>query len=133
MSMVRRSRVSSLLIAIAILGGAAIAGCGSTGHPGGTAASGRSGPNSGLQFSQCMRANGVPNFPDPGPRGYQITPGNGINPLSPVNQTAFNTWKTPLPASGHSPPLPASMRHEELLLADCMRANGVPNSPDPNA
>ena len=80
-----------------------------------------------------MRANGVPNFPDPGPRGYQITPGSGINPLSPVNQTAFNTCEKYLPASGHSPPLPASMRHQELLLADCMRANGVPNFPDPNA
>ncbi len=56
------------------------AGCGSTGHASGAETNARSGSNSALQFSQCMRANGVPNFPDPGPRGYQITPAAASTP-----------------------------------------------------
>ncbi len=133
MSTIRSSRVSSLWIAIAVLGGAVVAGCGSTGAPGRTAATARRGPSSGLQFSQCMRANGVPNFPDPGPRGNQIGPGSGLNLQSPAGQLAFNACVKYLHQSGHSPPVPASVRRQELKLAQCMRANGVPNFPDPDA
>ena len=75
------SRVSSLWIAIAVLGGASIAGCGSTGPPSRTVTNAPSGSNSALRFSQCMRANGVPNFPDPGPSGYARS---GINLQSPA-------------------------------------------------
>ena len=70
MSMTRRSRVNCLWIAIAVLGGASMAGCGSTGPLSGTVTNAPSGSNSALRFSQCMRANGVPSFPDPGPSGY---------------------------------------------------------------
>jgi hypothetical protein len=134
MSMIRRSRVSSLWIAIAMLGGAAIAGCGTTGHPNRTAANARSGGSSALQFSHCMRANGVPNFPDPGPGGYPAAAQRlGINLSSPAAQSAMNACAHYLPSSGHSPLVPASIRHQELLLAQCMRANGVPNFPDPDA
>lgn len=133
MSRIRRSRFISKWITIAVLGGAAIAGCGSSGAPSGTGTNVRRGPNTALQFSQCMRANGVPNFPDPGPRGYQITPGSGINPRSPANQTAFNACEKYLPQSGYSPAVPASVRQEEIELANCMRANGVQDFPDPDA
>jgi len=130
MSTIRISRLSSLWIAIAVLGGAVIAGCGSTGTPSRATANTRSGPSGGLQFSQCMRANGVPNFPDPGPGGYQTS---GIKLQSPGAESAFNVCVKDLPQSGHSPPVPASVLHRELLLANCMRANGVPNFPDPDA
>ena len=135
MSTIRTSRVSSLSIAdrvAAVLGGAAMAGCGSTGHASGAETNARSGPNSALQFAQCMRANGVPNFPDPGPRGYQITPRSGINPLSPADKSAFNACEKYLPPSGRPPAVPASIRQQELMFAKCMRANGVPNFPDPD-
>ncbi len=128
MSTIRGFRVSSLRIAIAMLGVAAIAGCGSTGPPSRTGAT--PGSNTALQFSQCMRSNGVPNFPDPGPGGYQR---GGISLQSPAQQSAFNACEKHLPQSGHSPPVPASARHQELLLAKCMRANGVPKFPDPDA
>jgi hypothetical protein len=77
-----------------------------------------------------MRANGVPNFPDPGPGGYSRS---AINLQSPAVQSAMNACLRYLPQSGHSPPAPAGVRQEELLLANCMRANGVPNFPDPDA
>jgi hypothetical protein len=46
-----------------------------------------------LRFSQCMRAHGVTNFPDPtfmpgGGARLQLSPASGIDPSSPVFQTA---------------------------------------------
>jgi hypothetical protein len=129
MSMTRRSRVNWLRIAIAVLGGASMAGCGSTGPVSGTVTNAPGGSNSALRFSQCMRANGVPSFPDPGPSGYARS---SIDLQSPAVQSAMNACTRYLPPSGHPPTVPASMRHQELLLANCMRANGVPNFPDPD-
>ncbi len=133
MCTIRRYRFSSLWITIAVMGTAAIVGCGSTGQPSQTAANAHRGSSSALQFSHCMRANGVPNFPDPGPRGYQITSSSAINPLSPADQTAFHACEQYLPSSGPPPAVPASERPQELKFAQCMRANGVPNFPDPDA
>jgi len=130
MRTIRISRVSPLWIAIALLGGAAIAGCGSAGASSPTVANARSRPNPAVRFSQCMRASGVPNFPDPGPGGYQTS---GINLRSPAAQSAFKVCDKHLHQFGHPPPVPASVLHQELLLAQCMRANGVPNFPDPDA
>jgi hypothetical protein len=129
MSMTRRSRVNCLWIAIAALGGGSIASCGSTGPLSGTVTNAPGGSNSALRFSQCMRANGVPSFPDPGPSGYAR---GSINLQSPAVQSAMNACTRYLPPSGHPPTVPASVRHQELLLANCMRANGVPNFPDPD-
>lgn len=79
-----------------MLGGAALTGCGSTGHPTRTVANAGGGRSSPLQFSQCMRANGVPSLPDPGPHGYQIGPGSGIKLQSPAFQSAQNACKESL-------------------------------------
>jgi hypothetical protein len=116
--------VSSLRIAVALLGTAAIAGCGSAAAPGGTGTNAASG----FQFAQCMRTHGVPNFPD-----GRITPNSAINPLSPAYQIAQDACKRYLPHDGPPPPVPASVRQQERALARCMRANGVPNFPDPDA
>jgi hypothetical protein len=127
MSTIRTSRVRRLWIAIAVIGGAAIAGCGSAAGPSGISANTTSA--SGIRFSRCMRGHGIQNFPDPGPGGYL----RRINLQSPAVQSAMNACRRYLGQFGHSPPVPASVRHQELLLANCMRANGVPNYPDPDA
>lgn len=46
-----------------------------------------------LKFSQCMRAHGLANFPDPtfganGAVGLRLSPASGINPSSPAFKTA---------------------------------------------
>ncbi len=128
--MIGRSRAGALRIAIVVLGGAAIAGCGSTSHPSRISTNATSA--SGLRFSRCMRANGVTNFPDAGPHGFQIRPGSSILE-SPADERALSACTKYLPSSGNPPPTPESIRRQELLLANCMRANGVPSFPDPNA
>ncbi len=116
-------------IVIAVLAATAAAGCGVTGAPTGTSTNATSA--SGVRFSRCMRANGAPSFPDPGPGGY---PRSALNLQSPAVQRAMNACMRYLSQPGEPPPqVPAHVRHQELLLAGCMRANGVPNFPDPDA
>jgi hypothetical protein len=43
-----------------------------------------------LAFAKCMRANGVPNFPNPNGHGGQLGPDSGIDPSSPRFQAAVN-------------------------------------------
>jgi hypothetical protein len=37
-----------------------------------------------LRLAKCMRAHGVPNFPDPTSKGLTFSPSSGINPNSPA-------------------------------------------------
>jgi hypothetical protein len=120
--------VSALWIALAAMGVAATAGCGSTGAPSGTVTNASSGPNPAfLKFAKCMRSNGVPNMPDSG----QITQGSGINPSAPAFQRTLTVCKKSLPGGG--PPAHASEQQKEQLVAtsECMRAHGVNGFPDP--
>jgi hypothetical protein len=56
-----------------------------------------------LKFAVCMRAHGVPNFPDPGLTGLHIGP--NIDPRSPQFQAAQKACARDFP--GGSPPQPA--------------------------
>jgi hypothetical protein len=79
-----------------------------------------------------MRADGVPNFPDPTGGGGLAIP-NSIDPSSPAFQTAQHTCQSLMP--GGSGPAPATAEQKERLLtiARCMRAHGVSGFPDPFA
>ncbi len=59
-----------------------------------------------LKFSQCMQANGFPQFPDPSPGGglsLQIQPGSSMNPGNPAFQNASKmcSKKAGVPAFGN--------------------------------
>ena len=55
-----------------------------------------------LRFSECMRANGVSNFPDPTPGGEFSVP-SGDDPQSPVFRTAQAKCQPILHAGGSLP------------------------------
>ena len=57
-----------------------------------------------LKLSECMRAHGEPNFPDPTTQGLHIGPNSGIDPSSPQFQTAQHDCARYFP--GGSPPTP---------------------------
>ncbi len=154
-----------VLAATALLSGVLVAGCGgsspsptsastaadagartTTGStiatPGGTTSSGwtapsayRSGP---LGFAECMRANGVPNFPDPQPGGGGFSfPTSAGFIGSPASRAAQAKCGKLLPGGGGplSPGPPASAQAMAQLrkVAVCMRSHGVPQFPDPRA
>jgi hypothetical protein len=55
---------------------------------------------SALKYSKCMRANGVPDFPDPqflsgGRIAVKLAPGSGVDPSSPTFQAAANKCGNP--------------------------------------
>jgi hypothetical protein len=43
-----------------------------------------------LALARCMRAHGVPNFPDPNGQAGQLGPGSGVDPASQAYQAAIN-------------------------------------------
>jgi hypothetical protein len=55
-----------------------------------------------LNFSRCVRAHGVPNFPDPqfGGGGVRIQGGPGLDKNSPQMQAAFRACHSMLPGIG---------------------------------
>jgi hypothetical protein len=89
-----------------------------------------------LAFARCMRANGVPGFPDPSPGGGLLFPANSVNRSAPAFKAAQAKCRKLLPGGG--PPLPGTTTHPTaqtlaklLGIARCMRAHGVPDFPDP--
>jgi hypothetical protein len=122
---VARALITTVLAVCCAAGAAA---CGSSSAAGSSAA--KPGRSQFVAFSVCMRSHGVPNFPDPGPNGLQITPSSGVNPRSPGFQAAQQACQKLLPGGG---PGHASPRNGQRLLAlsQCMRRRGVTSFPDP--
>ena len=82
-----------------------------------------------LAFAQCMRSDGVTDFPDPGSNGQFGTISAQMED-SPHFGTGFNACKHLLPAGGVSK---AQQDAPQLLkFAQCMHAHGVPTYPEPN-
>ena len=113
----------------------ALAACGSTNNSGTT-----TNASSQLALAQCMRAHGVPNFPDPNAAGgFTVTGSLGSSTVmidgttfsGPAFESAVKTCK--LFGGGTAPPPPsAQQRRDAVVFAQCMRKHGVPNFPDPS-
>jgi hypothetical protein len=122
------------LVAVAAL----VAACGGGGShdatsssPNGTSAQ-SSARDSGIRYASCMRADGVPNFPDSAvsvndgqvefdvPRYLKSEPQFGA---------ASRACQHDLP--GGAPPLKHVNLQEELEFSRCMRSHGIANFPDP--
>jgi hypothetical protein len=85
-----------------------------------------------LKFAQCMRAHGVPNFPDPDQDGLTNIGNTGIDPNSPQFKSAQQACKRYAPTVSFSPQRRAGMQAALLKFSRCMRAHGEPNFPDPS-
>lgn len=122
-----------MLVVLAAILALGVAGCGSTGAPSGTVTNAGSptpsGPSPALQFAKCMRANGVPSFPDPGSGPGPQT--SQVSPQSPAFQTAQKACQKYLPNGGQPHPVSEADRKRALAFAECMRTHGEPDFPDP--
>ena len=82
---------------------------------------------------QCMRAHGVPDFPDPVGNSLQLkaSQGSDLDPTSPQNIAAQKACKSLQPAGPPGGKVDAAQQANALKYSACMRDNGVPNFPDP--
>ncbi len=140
-----------LLAMAALASGILMAGCGggSSNPPAAATGGARTAPSGvggggsaqiqqgALAFAKCMRANGVPKFPDPSPGGgFAFHPGAGFDPSSPAVGAAQAKCQKLMPGGG--PPGPGTQTHPSAAtmarfrgIARCMRSHGVPQFPDP--
>jgi hypothetical protein len=136
------------LVALGLAGliGLASAGCGSnaasksgtattTGTPStgtGTTSSGAAtkltAQEKAVKFSECMRANGVPHFPDPDPKGdYNF----GVDVSREVFTKAVDACKALKPPGALSAKRTPKQQSASLRFAQCVRDHGVKDFPDP--
>lgn len=131
-------------LASAALLAALLAACGSSN--GSSTAGAATKQAAGVKFASCMRANGVPSFPDPGSNGaggIQIQASNragsgqslkinGVAVNAPAFQKAQKACQKDLPNGGRpSAAQLAKFKQQALAMSRCMRSHGVPNFPDP--
>jgi hypothetical protein len=92
---------------------------------------GRSNLQIAIDYAKCMRSHGAPNWPDPNSQGQFLkTKTNSADFQAPAS--AYNACVHLLPNGGQ---LTAAQQQiiAPLMLkfADCMRAHGITNFPDP--
>ncbi|HUB70873.1 MAG TPA: hypothetical protein VL984_10665 [Acidimicrobiales bacterium] len=89
-----------------------------------------------LDFVHCLRAHGVPNFPDPLPSGgFARSQLSAVNTSSPQFKSALGACRALAIATGFEQTPAEIEEHVEQETAEdaCIRKHGVPNMPDPDA
>ncbi|MHB8242764.1 MAG: hypothetical protein ACYDHN_12350 [Solirubrobacteraceae bacterium] len=124
------------LIAIVVL----VSACGSS-APAGTSTESSSANNAtaiaqkAVKFAECMRSNGVSEFPDPGPSGSftidGVVNGSSLDPNAPAFKHAISACRDLEPAGFTGSKRSALQMQAALTFAQCIRANGVKDFPDP--
>jgi hypothetical protein len=117
------------------------AGCGGgsgTPHVAATTAATTTTPSqaSPLAFSECMRSNGVPSFPDPQGDSIKLTIHQFGASKTQQFQRAMSACDHLLPNRGGEPESPqqiATRLADGLSFARCMRSHGVTRFPDPTS
>ena len=115
--------LTRLLAALAVCA-MALAACGSSAKPSSTG----SADMQAVKYADCMRTNGMPNFPDPGSDGALP------NPALPAFRAARRACAKLQPAGLHlgGPPAPtAAELGVALAFARCMRKHRFSDFPDP--
>lgn len=117
------------------------ANSGNSSSSAGSSQSGSASPGSeAVAYSACVRAHGVPNFPDPKVTvsGNSVKVAIGINPSisnNPHFKSAQQACNKLLPNGGpggeSSHPISPQEQSEYLKAAACIRLHGIPNFPDP--
>ena len=133
----RRSLAAVALIAMVVL----ISACGSNAPAGTSTGSGAAAttPRPMLQkavkFAECMRSNGVSQFPDPGASGKftidGVANGSSLDPNTPAFKQALGACKGLEPAGFTGSTRSPQQQSAALKFAQCIRANGVKRLPGP--
>lgn len=130
----RKARARLGLLAVTAGLALTAAACSSSPSSSSAPASGSGAASSGhatgmLAYARCVRAHGVPNWPDPGANGQE--PASTKNLASDAHFAAANNACRHLIPGGSSTQFAADTR-QYVQFAQCVRAHGVPNFPDPS-
>ena len=140
----RPARTSAAVIAAAALallaaacgGSPSSAGSGGSPNAGGSANPQSANSQKALAFSRCVRARGMPNWPDPDSSGgIPKETAQQLGVSSSQLQAALNACQHLLPDTGNIDDNPAALNQwwsQMLHFARCMHSHGVPNWPDPS-
>jgi hypothetical protein len=124
-----RRRLVAALAMVALIATGCSSGAADTGT---TASSGTSrkvtAQDKAVKFSECIRAHGVPHFPDPDAKGdFNF----GIDVTRAVWTKAVDACKALQPPGSLSSKRTPKEESASLEFARCVRANGVKDFPDP--
>src|SRR5215468_7837353 len=138
MPITRRPGVLAVTVGLLLLTAACGSGTSSssTSSTSGTSSSGTGGVSAAyvsdkLGLARCLRAHGVPNYPDPNASG-QEPPGSKELIRTPQGQAAVracSSWDNRI--SNDVAAQNQVVRVEYVRFAECMRARGLPDFPDP--
>jgi hypothetical protein len=133
MNMSRKLSPLAALAVVALIG----AGCSDApdenGNAGNTSAANQ---NQAVKFAECMRDNGVSDFPDPDASGRMtidgVLNGSSLDPNTPAWKAAMAACED-LQPPGFTGEEDISAEEQEVRLefAQCIRDNGVEDFPDP--
>ena len=88
-----------------------------------------------MKFAECMRSNGVSEFPDPSASGKltidAIANGSSLDTSTPAFTQAISACKDLEPAGFTGSKRSSQQQAAALKFAQCIRDNGVKDFPDP--
>ena len=122
------------LTSAALIAALALAACGSSGQVTATAQHAPSPAQiaSALRFTDCVRAHGVPNVPDPGTRGWKDALASEAPAVLAAERTCARLVPGAMPSSQSQGQTQTPRQiADEVAFTSCMRAHGFRSSPDP--
>ena len=122
-----RFRQSAVIAAGLLVAGLLAPACSSSGGGGGN----QDPLAQALAYSKCMRSHGVPAFPDPVQGADGRVSLGGLELDSPQVNSARQACRSFAPAGTAAQAVSATQQKAFLNWAACLRANGVPDFPDP--
>ena len=127
---VRATAIITVMAAAALLA-AACSGPSSTGSGGSPNAGGSGSSSPWVAYSRCVRAHGIPDFPDPDSSGNLNKEAIRHLGVSDSLLRAATAACANLNPSNLSPAQQRQQLTDDLKFARCMRSHGLPNFPDP--
>jgi hypothetical protein len=124
----RRMRTITCLLALTVV----LAGCSESGGTDPKTGPSADKQEAGRRYAQCMRDNGLPDFPDPDANGEFRGSGHEQQD-DPKFKAAQEKCRDLAPGGEHQKPGDPATVAQMRAYSQCMRENGVPEFPDPDA
>jgi hypothetical protein len=129
--MSKKMRALAALFMVAVIS----AGCSNAPAETGTGDNTATARDNAMKFAQCMRDNGVSEFPDPDASGtltIEVVNGSSIDTNSAAWERAISACKDLEPPGFTGHKRSPEQQQAAIKFAQCIRDNGVPDFPDPD-